>query len=153
MRIKIIAIGTLGRGPEQELVDEYIRRLPWQCEVTEYDIKKPAKTADLRKKQEAEKLLGAVSPGAVIVALDERGKSLSSRDLATRIDTLATEGRNTIAFLIGGADGLDPAIRKKADLTLSFGTLTWPHKLARVMLTEQLYRAWSITTGHPYHRD
>lgn len=153
MRIKILAIGTLGRGPEQDLVTEYMRRLPWQCEVTEFDIKKPAKTADLRKKQEAEKLLAAIPTSAAIVALDERGKALSSRDFAKKIDNWGVEGRSTVVFIIGGADGLDESVRKKTHLTLGFGTLTWPHKLVRVMLTEQIYRAWSISTRHPYHRD
>ncbi|MFP6581164.1 MAG: 23S rRNA (pseudouridine(1915)-N(3))-methyltransferase RlmH [Candidatus Hydrogenedentota bacterium] len=116
-------------------------------------MKKPAKTADLRKKQEAEKLLAAIPTSAAIVALDERGKALSSRDFAKKIDNWGVEGLSTVVFIIGGADGLDESVRKKAHLILGFGTLTWPHKLVRVMLTEQIYRAWSISTGHPYHRD
>ena len=153
MRIKILAFGKMGRGPEKTLVDNYLHRLPWQAEITEFEIKKPARTAELRKAQEAEKLLAAIPPGAAIVVLDERGKALSSREFAGKIDTWAGEGISTTVFIIGGADGLDESIRKKAHLILGFGSLTWPHMLARVMLCEQIYRAWSIGTGHPYHRD
>ena len=153
MRIRVLAVGSLGRGPEKELVDDYVKRLPWSCEITEFDFKKPAKSAELRKKQEAEKLITAIPPSAAVIALDERGKSLDSRGLAGKLESWANEGRGTVIFIIGGADGLDGAVRKRADLVLSFGTLTWPHKLVRVMLAEQIYRAWSIQTGHPYHRD
>jgi len=153
MKIKILAFGKLGRGNEQDMVDDYVRRLPWPCEITEFEIKKPAKTAELRKAQEAEKFLGAIPPGVALIALDERGKALSSRKFSESITGWTNEGISTIVFIIGGADGLDETVRRKARLTLGFGTLTWPHKLVRVMLTEQLYRAWSISTGHPYHRD
>lgn len=153
MRIRVLAVGSLGRGPEQELVDDYLKRLPWSCEVSEFEFKKPAKTAELRKAQEAEKLLEAIPTNAAVIALDERGKSLDSRALAGKLESWANEGRGTVAFIIGGADGLDASVRERADLVLSFGTLTWPHKLVRVMLAEQIYRAWSIQVGHPYHRD
>jgi 23S rRNA (pseudouridine1915-N3)-methyltransferase len=153
VRIKILAFGKIGRGSEQDLINEYLRRLPWQSEIVEFEIKKPAKTAELRKKQEAEKLLAAIPSSAAIVALDERGKALSSRAFSQKLDTWATDGLGTAVFIIGGADGLDDSVRKKAHLVLGFGALTWPHKLARVMLAEQIYRAWSISTGHPYHRD
>lgn len=149
----MLAVGSLGRGPEKELVDDYVKRVPWSCEISEFEFKKPAKTADLRKKQEAEKLIDGIPPSAAVVALDERGKSLDSRGLAGKLESWANEGRGTVVFIIGGADGLDGSVRKRADLVLSFGTLTWPHKLVRVMLAEQIYRAWSIHTGHPYHRD
>jgi 23S rRNA (pseudouridine1915-N3)-methyltransferase len=153
MKIKILAFGKIGRCTEQDLIDDYLRRLPWPCEIVEYEIKKPAKTAELRKAQEAEKLLKAIPPGAAIIALDERGKALSSRQFSGTLMNWINEGINTVVFIIGGADGLDETVRRKAKLTLGFGSLTWPHKLARVMLAEQLYRAWSISTGHPYHRD
>lgn len=153
MRIKILAFGKIGRAPEQDLIDEYLRRLPWTTEITEFEIKKPAKTAELRKKQEAEKLLAAIPPTAAVVVLDERGKALNSRKFSEKIDNWGIDGLNTVVFILGGADGLDESVRKKANLVLGFGTLTWPHKLARVMLVEQLYRAWSISTNHPYHRD
>ncbi len=98
-------------------------------------------------------LLDKVPDAAAVVALDERGKALSSRELAKRIGGWRDEGRGCIAFLIGGADGLDNTVRARADLTLSFGRLTWPHLLARGMLAEQIYRAQQIIAGHPYHRD
>lgn len=153
MRVKILAFGKIGRGEEQSLIDEYLRRLPWQTEIVEFDIKKPAATIDLRKQQEAEKLLAAIPDSATVVVLDERGKSVPSRKLAETLDAWATDGISTIVFIIGGADGLHDSVRKRASLILSFGAMTWPHKLVRVMLIEQLYRAWSITIGHPYHRD
>ena len=95
----------------------------------------------------------AIPAGALVVALDERGESLSSRELAGRIGSWRDGGQSDIAFAIGGADGLDPSIRERAGLVLSFGRLTWPHQLARAMLAEQIYRAQQILAGHPYHRD
>lgn len=153
LHISIIAIGRMQRGPEQTLVDEYLKRLPWKKDVIEIDMKKPAASASERKAKEAEKLLAAVPNGAAIVALDENGKTLKSRDFAGKIDHWQMAGYNHIAFIIGGADGLDSSLLSKADLKLAFGTLTWPHMMARVMLAEQIYRAWSINNGHPYHRD
>jgi len=153
LQISIIAIGRMQRGPEQSLVDEYLKRLPWKRDVIEIDIKKPAATATERKTKEAEKLLAAIPNGAAIVALDENGKALKSRKFAEAIDGWQTLGYSNIAFIIGGADGLHETVLAKADLKLAFGTLTWPHMMVRLMLAEQIYRAWSINTGHPYHRD
>ena len=98
-------------------------------------------------------LLAAVPADAAVVALDESGQALSSRALAARIGRWRDDGRGCIAFLVGGADGLDDAVCARADLVLSFGKATWPHMLARAMLAEQLYRAQQILAGHPYHRD
>ena len=153
MRITILAIGKAQRGPTEDLVAEYTRRCPWDIEVKEFDFKKPAKTADLRKAQEAERLLDAIPNNAIVITLDERGKALSSRSLASKIEAFQNEGLSEICFIIGGADGLDETVRKKARLTLAFGTLTWPHMLVRAMLAEQIYRVWTILNGHPYHRD
>lgn len=153
MRITIIALGKAGRGPEQQMVDDYLRRLPWDASVKEFEIKKPARTADLRKDQEAEKILSAIPNGASVIVLDEHGKHLTSRKLAEKIDSWQTMGSSNLAIIIGGADGLSEAIIKRADLLLAFGSLTWPHMLVRAMLCEQIYRAWSILHGHPYHRD
>jgi 23S rRNA (pseudouridine1915-N3)-methyltransferase len=97
-------------------------------------------------------LADAVPKGATIIVLDQRGKTLSSEDFATRLGRWQDEGVGDLAFIIGGADGLDPAWRQRAALVLSLGAMTWPHVLARVMLAEQLYRAQSILAGHPYHR-
>jgi 23S rRNA (pseudouridine1915-N3)-methyltransferase len=141
------------RGPEQALMDEYLKRLPWKSQIIEIDIKKAAATSAERKAREAEKLLAAIPDGAAVVALDENGKALKSRQFAGKIDDWQMAGYSNLAFIIGGADGLDAGLLAKADLKLAFGTLTWPHMLVRVLLAEQIYRAWSITTGHPYHRD
>ena len=102
--------------------------------------------------REGEALLAAVPDGARIVALDERGKSQTSEAFAKRLGIWRDDGVRAVAFLIGGADGLDESLRKRADMVVSFGALTWPHMLVRALLAEQLYRAHTILTGHPYHR-
>lgn len=153
MQLSIIAIGRMQRGPEQQLMDEYLKRLPWKSTVTEIDIKKQAANADERKGREAERLLAAIPDGAAVIVLDERGRALSSRDFAGKIDEWQVAGYNNIAVIIGGADGLHESLYARADLKLAFGTLTWPHMLVRVLIAEQIYRAWSINAGHPYHRD
>lgn len=153
MRIKILAFGKMSRGPELTLFQDYMARLPWKVELCEFEIKKPAATAELRKKEEAVKLLAAIPAGSAVIVMDERGKDFGSRDLAGKIDNLGLQGFNHLTFIIGGADGLDASVRNKSNLLLSFGKNTWPHMLLRVMLAEQIYRIWSIGTGHPYHRD
>ena len=120
-------------------------------ELKEIEIKKDL-AADVRKMREGEALLAAIPTGAKIVALDERGRSEASEAFAKRLGRWRDDGVRTIGFVIGGADGLDEAVRKKADFVLSFGAPTWPHMLVRAMLAEQLYRAQSILAGHPYHR-
>ena len=104
------------------------------------------------KLREATLLLEALPGDAATVALDEAGKELSSEQFAKQLGRWRDDGRATIAFMIGGADGLTGEVRDRADLVLSLGRQTWPHMLVRAMLAEQLYRAWSINTGHPYHR-
>ncbi|GHF20428.1 ribosomal RNA large subunit methyltransferase H [Kordiimonas sediminis] len=153
MQISIIAIGKMAKGPEKSLLETYCKRLPWKIDVLEFEMKKKAANVAEQKAQEAEKLLAAVPDGAMVIALDERGKALTSRGLAEQVDRWQMEGVRDIAFIIGGADGLDETIRQKAHLKLAFGTLTWPHMLVRAMLAEQVYRVWSILHGHPYHRD
>ena len=106
-----------------------------------------------RKNREAQLLLDKLPQGARMVALDERGQALSSPDLAKKLSAWRDQGVAELAFLIGGADGLDPSIPARASLVLSLGPMTWPHMLVRVMLAEQLFRAESIATGHPYHRN
>ncbi|MCJ9427878.1 23S rRNA (pseudouridine(1915)-N(3))-methyltransferase RlmH [Kordiimonas sp. A6E486] len=153
MQISIIAVGRMQRGPEKDLLDLYLKRLPWKATVTEIDIKKQAANAAERKAREAERLMAAIPPGAAVLVLDEHGKALTSRIFAQKIDDWQTAGIGSLACIIGGADGLDDSILARADLKLAFGTLTWPHMMVRAMLAEQLYRAWSISAGHPYHRD
>ena len=148
MRITVAAVGRARDGPLRSLFDGYAGRLPWEVVLREAV---EARGPD-RKRREAEKLRAALPRGAVKVALDERGRSFDSRALASWIGRRRDEGGREIAFAISGADGLDEAIRDDADLVLSFGAMTWPHGLVRVMLMEQLYRAHAILAGHPYHR-
>ena len=138
MKLHIVARGRIGRGPEAELVDTYLRRIRWPVRVSELGPADP---------------LPPTEPGTRTVALDERGQSLSSRALADRLAGWRDDGTREARFLLGAADGLGDAARGEADLLLSFGAATWPHLLARAMLAEQLYRATSIVAGHPYHRD
>ena len=151
MQIVIAAIGRAKGGPERELFQSYVERLPWRVDLKEIEIKKES-AVEARKAKEGEALMAAAPEGARIVALDERGRAEGSAQFAKRIEGWRDNGVRGIAFLIGGADGLSDDVRKRADLILSFGTMTWPHMLVRAMLAEQLYRAHSILTGHPYHR-
>jgi 23S rRNA (pseudouridine1915-N3)-methyltransferase len=133
------------------LYDDYAGRLPWPIALKEFEERRPLATAD-RVTREAALLEAAIPKGAVTVALDERGKALTSTSFAKQLGAWIDQGRGDIAFLIGGADGLAPELRDQADLILSFGAMTWPHLLVRPLLAEQLYRAHTILTGHPYHR-
>ncbi len=151
MRLLIAAVGRLRAGPERSLVDEYLRRTPWPVEEREIEVRRRL-SGDALTAAEADALVAAVPQGSVVVALDERGETLSSPAFADRLGRWRDQGRPGVAFLIGGADGHGPAVRDRADLTLSFGPMTWPHLLVRGMLAEQVYRAWSILEGHPYHR-
>jgi len=151
MRILVAAIGRARAGPHLALERFYAERLVWKVTLTELEEKRRLPAAELREKEGA-LLLGRLPPGAAAVALDERGQSLSSVRFAETLGAFEADGRE-IAFLIGGADGHSEAVRRKADLLLSFGAMTWPHLLVRGMLFEQLYRAQQILAGHPYHRE
>lgn len=153
MHISIIAIGRMQRGPEYELVQQYLGRLPWKYDIIEIELKKQSAQSAERKIREAERLSAAIPDGAAVVILDENGRALKSREFAGKIDDWQLTGISNIAFIIGGADGLDQSLIARADLKLAFGSLTWPHMMVRAMLAEQIYRAWSINAGHPYHRD
>jgi 23S rRNA (pseudouridine1915-N3)-methyltransferase len=154
LRIAIVAVGRLSRGPEADLVKTYVDRATaagralglGPVEVVEVESKKPGKAA------EAEALRPHLA-GAHIIACDEHGRTRTSRAFADEIAGLRDRGARRLAFLIGGADGLDPELLSSADGKLAFGPQTWPHALARVMLTEQVYRAVTILAGSPYHRD
>jgi 23S rRNA (pseudouridine1915-N3)-methyltransferase len=151
MRATIVAVGRLKAGPLRELFDNFQRRLSFPLTVKEVEEKRPLPAAEL-KRREAELLLGALAPSAKVIALDERGKALTSADFASHLAGWANSGHNEIAFVIGGADGLHDEVRQRADLVLALGAMTWPHLLTRVLLAEQLFRAQSIWSGHPYHR-
>jgi 23S rRNA (pseudouridine1915-N3)-methyltransferase len=152
MRVTIAAVGRDRSGPTRELFDDYCRRCPWPVRLRE--VPAPAHgPPERRLAEEAGRLSSAVPRDAVLIALDESGRNLTSRALATRIAAWQRQGRAELAFLIGGPDGLDPALIQRADLVLALGRMTWPHRLVRVLLAEQLYRASAILAGHPYHRD
>jgi 23S rRNA (pseudouridine1915-N3)-methyltransferase len=158
MKLALVAVGRLKSGPERDLVERYRERaeaLGRALGFTPIDI---IEIAEGRGRRETERraeeggvLAQKLPPGAVI-ALDERGQTLSSDRFAARLAAWRDEGRPALALVIGGPDGLDPAIRARADLVLSFGALTVPHQLVRVLAMEQLYRALTILAGHPYHR-
>jgi 23S rRNA (pseudouridine1915-N3)-methyltransferase len=137
--LHIVARGRIGRGPEAELVERYLKRIAWPTRVTEL----PEKGGRMP----------APADGGVTVLLDEKGEALTSIELARRLERWRDEGRREARFLIGGADGFGDAERAAADLLLAFGRATWPHLLARAMLAEQLFRATSILANHPYHRE
>jgi len=154
LKIAIVAVGRLGRGPEAELVKLYAERATaagrtlglGPVEVIEVEARKPGKAAEAEA-------LGPHLDGAHVVACDEHGRQLTSRAFAGEIGKLRDDGVRRLALVIGGADGLDPALISAARSTLAFGPQTWPHALARAMLAEQVYRAVSILSGSPYHRD
>lgn len=154
MRISVIAVGKWKNGPERDLFEEYAGRLSWPVTLKEVEEHRKVPAAQLMAR-EGELLLAALpkaGPGLFVVALDQRGKALSSEQLANHVRQWRDGGIDDLAFLIGGADGLSIAARQKADFILSLGAMTWPHLLVRTLLAEQLYRAQSILTGHPYHR-
>ncbi len=135
----------------RDLFQDYARRLTFPFEVREFEEKKKLPPAQL-KAREGELILGAIPPESKVIALDERGKSLSSESFATKLGDWRDEGHSDFVFIIGGADGLADEVRRRADLILQLGEMTWPHQLVRVLLAEQLFRAQSIWSGHPYHR-
>lgn len=151
MRVTVAAVGRARPGPLADLFDEYARRCPWPIRLVE--VAQQSRLAPERARaEEARLLLRVVPPGAVVVALDERGANLTSEALAERLAAWRDAGRRELACLIGGPEGLGRAVLERADLTLAFGAMTWPHLLVRAMLAEQLYRASTILAGHPYHR-
>ena len=139
MLLHIVARGKIGRSPEAELVDRYLKRIIWPTKVTEL----PDKGGNVP----------ALPANSITVALDERGKPLASTDLAKALENWRDAGKREARFLVGAADGHGEELRRSADLLLSFGLATWPHLLVRAMLAEQLFRATSILANHPYHRE
>jgi 23S rRNA (pseudouridine1915-N3)-methyltransferase len=159
MRLSLAAVGRLKAGPERELVGRYAERIAAtgkglgfsELVMRETDESRARRPED-RKAEEARALRALIPSGARIIALDERGKSMTSERFAQDIAALRDGGARDLCFLIGGADGLDPALRGEASLLLSFGALTLPHQIVRALVAEQIYRAISILGGHPYHR-
>ncbi|WP_138466488.1 23S rRNA (pseudouridine(1915)-N(3))-methyltransferase RlmH [Poseidonocella sp. HB161398] len=154
MRIQICAVGRLRGGPEAALIDDYLTRFAragralslGPAEIREVEAKKGG------QEEETRLLLKSVPDGARVVALDERGKVMTSPDFAGQLARWRDDGISDTVFAIGGADGHTSEMRQRADLLLSFGSMVWPHMLARAMLAEQLYRAATILAGSPYHK-
>ena len=151
MNIIIAAVGRLKSGPEKHLWDDYARRLTWPVKLKEVEEKKPLPPKQMREREGA-LLLEKVPSGAMVIALDQSGKSLPSNHFAEHLQTWMTDGVRDVTFLVGGSDGLSPDSLTRADLRLSMGEQTWPHLLARCMLLEQIYRAQCILGNHPYHK-
>jgi 23S rRNA (pseudouridine1915-N3)-methyltransferase len=160
MKLVVAAVGRMKSGPERDLAARYRERAAAlgrklglrAVEIVEIEESRGRRGAD-RIREEAAKLAAAIPENAAIVALDARGKALSSSDLAERLERWRDLGTPAVIFLIGGADGLAEPLRGRAEIALSFGAATWPHQLVRIMLLEQIYRAMSILSGHPYHRE
>lgn len=146
MKVIIAAIGKCKKNsPEYQLIEEYVKRTPWTVTIKEADNSSQA--------EEAKFLQSAVPHGAKLIVLDERGENMKSTELAAKVQNWQLNGCSELCFLIGGADGHLQSTRDKADLLLSFGKLTLPHMLMRVVLAEQIYRVQSIIGHHPYHRE
>jgi 23S rRNA (pseudouridine1915-N3)-methyltransferase len=159
MRIVIAAVGRLKQGPERELAERFRKRaatIGRGAGLTEFEIveikESRADSAERRMTEESIAIANVIPEGAVKVILDERGDSLRSGELAGKLRAWRAAGKPAATFIVGGADGLAASLRDRADMRLAFGALTWPHQLVRIMLLEQLYRAGTILSGHPYHR-
>ena len=148
MKINILAVGKQKKSPTLDLCNEYLKRMKWKVNLKEIDSPKSSNSS-----QEAVLIEKHLPDSAFIIALDERGKTLGSEDFSENIEKWVNQApNNELFFLIGGADGFNDVIRKRANFLMSFGKQTWPHMLVRVMLLEQIYRAQQIADGHPYHR-
>ncbi|MBX9822974.1 23S rRNA (pseudouridine(1915)-N(3))-methyltransferase RlmH [Afipia birgiae] len=159
MRIVVIAIGRLKQGPERELADRYRerfddigRKLGFRgLEIHEIPESR-ARDVPARMADEAAAISALIPDKSSIIALDERGETIDSAAFARHLGRWRDESVPTAVFLIGGADGLSPELRRRVKLSVAFGKATWPHQMVRVMLLEQIYRAATILSGHPYHR-
>jgi len=159
VRVALISVGRLKAGPERELFERYFARarsVARSVGVADLDAREidesRARRPEDRRDEEAQAILKALTPRDALIALDERGVSPSSPEWAADIGRARDAGVGTYAIAIGGPDGLSPAVRARANKVISFGAMTWPHQLVRVMAGEQLYRAFTILSGHPYHR-
>ena len=159
MRVVVAAVGRLKQGPERELAERYRKRAEQagrSAGLTVVDVieikESRAGDADRRMVEESIAIANVIPERAVTVILDARGESIGSAAFAGRLQEWRQQNKPAVVFIIGAADGLAPSLREKASIAIAFGTATWPHQLVRVMLLEQLYRAVTILSGHPYHR-
>ncbi|WP_018901057.1 23S rRNA (pseudouridine(1915)-N(3))-methyltransferase RlmH [Rhizobium sp. 2MFCol3.1] len=159
MRVGLFAVGRLKSGPEKDLAARYFDRFAKAGPAIGLEFSRVvevaesrASNADTRKREEAGMLQKSLADGSILILLDERGKALDSEGFATLLGNYRDQGKREMTIAIGGADGLDPALYDRADATLCLGKMTWPHQLVRTLIAEQLYRAVTILSGHPYHR-
>ncbi len=159
MRFALACVGRMKAGAEKELLDRYLDRAQKtgrtlgvsSVDIVELVESRAARTSD-RKDEEASALLAHVPQGALLIALDEHGKSMASEPFSKKLRGWIDSGASDIVLAIGGADGHGKALLDRADMTLSFGAMTWPHQIVRILAAEQVYRAFTIMSGHPYHR-
>jgi 23S rRNA (pseudouridine1915-N3)-methyltransferase len=159
MHLIVISVGKLKQGPERELAERYRdrfddigRKLGFRSLTIHELSESRARDAATRISEEAAAISALIPDKAIIVALDERGSSIDSAGFARHLGRWRDDAVSHNVFVIGGADGLSPDLRRKAKLSIAFGSATWPHQMVRVMLLEQIYRAATILAGHPYHR-
>lgn len=159
MRVTIIAVGRLKAGPEKELAARYLDRFAKTGPASGLEFVRTIELAEsrasnpeTRKREEAAQIEKSLPDNAIVVALDERGKALDSPGFASLLGDARDMGQRDLVFVIGGADGIDPEFREKAQQAINLGRMTWPHQLVRILIAEQLYRAVTILSGHPYHR-
>lgn len=150
MKITVITVGKSRKSKYADLLKEYSGRIRWNLEIQEIESRSPS--PQIQQKEECEKILSLLQSDKYVIAMDQRGKSISSPDFANKINQLQNEAIPHIVFVIGGSEGLNEEIRNRANFLMSFGHQTWPHMLARTMLLEQIYRAQQILSGHPYHK-
>jgi 23S rRNA (pseudouridine1915-N3)-methyltransferase len=151
LRIRILCVGRLKDGPERELVDDYLARAQKTGKSLGYRAVEEIEIPSASKEDEGKRLLAKHT--GILIRLDERGEAWTSTDLSKRLARWRDAGEDAASFVIGGADGTSPAVASAARHTISFGPQTWPHRLVRVMIAEQVYRALSIEAGSPYHRE
>ncbi|GGB46258.1 23S rRNA (pseudouridine(1915)-N(3))-methyltransferase RlmH [Virgibacillus dakarensis] len=159
MKISIVAVGKLKEKYLKQGIQEYLKRLSAYAKVDIIEVadeKAPENMSEAEmaevKRKEGERILGALSPDTYVITLEINGKMLTSEQLAAKVDELATYGKSKIAFIIGGSLGISETVQKRSDLALSFSKMTFPHQLMRVVLLEQVYRAFRIVRGEPYHK-
>ncbi|WFR95164.1 23S rRNA (pseudouridine(1915)-N(3))-methyltransferase RlmH [Rhizobium tumorigenes] len=159
MRIGLFAVGRLKTGPEKDLAARYFDRFAKTGPAIGLDFSRVTEVAEsrasngeTRKREEAAMLLKSLPDSGVLMLLDERGKAMDSEVFAALLGQYRDQGKRDLTIAIGGADGLDPSLYDKADSTICLGKMTWPHQLVRILIAEQLYRAVTILSGHPYHR-
>ena len=153
MRITILSIGKFENSPHKTVYEHYLKRLKWKIQLRELELKNSDKLSLLqRKKGEGELILKNLKPGSKLIICDENGDQLTSKDFAKLISNSALHGDSDLSFVIGGSDGLSDEILQKAKEKIAFGKMTLPHLMVRSILIEQLYRAETIISGHPYHR-